>query len=38
MYCRFNFFYDDCFDIRFDFELINIKIGEIKYKVVIVIK
>ena len=38
LHCRFNFPYDDCPDTRLDFEPINTKTGETKYKAVIVTK
>ena len=36
LHCRFNFPYDNCPDTRLDFEPINTKTGETKYKAVIV--
>lgn len=38
LHCRFNFPYDNCTDTRLDFEPINTKTGETKYKAVIVTK
>ena len=38
LHCRFNFPYDDCPETRLDFEPINTKTGEKKYKAVIVTK
>ena len=38
LYCRFNFPYDNCAETRLEFEPINTKTGDIKYKAVIVTK